>query len=124
MERSYLDSEQFSDAGKTLTPDQARFHCILSLLLRYAAPVVFLLFIQLPINVHSYGEDTLFFTTLPTIFVIAAYIFSWGLMISVRRHNKDYKFGEVLMFLYIFDTIAAILFVFISITKFLNEFSL
>ena len=56
--------------------------------------------------------------------MIAAYIFSWGLMISVRRHNKDYKFGEVLMFLYIFDTIAAILFVFISITKFLNEFSL
>ena len=42
MERSYLDSEQFSDAGKTLTPEQARSHCILSLLLRYAAPVVFI----------------------------------------------------------------------------------
>ena len=120
MERSYIDSEQFSDAGKTLTPEQARFHCILSLLLRYAAPVVCSLFIQVPLSILSRGQDSLFILTFPTILMIAAYFFSWGLMISVRRHNKDYKFGKVLMFLYIFDTLAAILYVYISVAVFIN----
>ena len=124
METSYLDNEMFSDAGKTLTPEQARFHCILSLILRYAAPVVCQFFIQVPISVLSRGHDSLFITTFPTILMMAAYFFSWGLMISVRRHNKDYKFGKVLMFLYIFDTLAAILFVFFSVVIFINEFSL
>lgn len=124
MERSYIDSEQFSDAGKTLTPEQARSHCILSLLLRYAAPVVCQFFFQIPISLFSRGHDTLFIATFSTILMMAAYFYSWGLMLSVRRHNKDYKFGKVLMFLYIFDTIAAILFVFISVVIFINNISL
>ena len=113
MESSYLDSNDYGIKEYTVketgyTDDKAKKVCIISLVLRYLAPVVLFLFCKFVLGfIFEITEDVSSISNLVDLAVmlmVAAYVFSWILMGKVRRRRRDYYFGRVLMLIYIGDT--------------------
>ncbi len=81
MEKNYLDNDAYGKADSEYTDSKAKKVCIASLVLRYAVP---------------------------SILIFVSYILSWVFMIKVRLRRREYKFGKVLMWLYIAETLLVI----------------
>lgn len=108
MEKSYLDSNDYGVKDDGYTESQAKKACITSLILRYAVPVVLILVFGISVYINAMSQDEMSPVFLPFILMFVSYIFSWILMIKVRRRRRDYNFGRILMWLYIGDTALAI----------------
>ena len=120
MTRPIYDSEQLATAGAEMTPERAKAHCIISLVLRYGVPALFWILLYIGIYARLYGSvfNSMAIMLLMHLMVFAPYFVSWGLMIGVRLHKKDCLFGKVLMVLYILETAAVILYCYISFVSF------
>ncbi len=116
MTRPIYDSEQLAAAGAGMTPERAKVHCIISLVLRYGAPVLF--YIAVLANLDGFFLSSIVCMLLVHLMLIAPYFASWCFMIGVRCHNKDSLFGKFLMVLYILETAAVILCCYISFVSF------
>lgn len=120
MEKSYLDSNDYGIKDDGYTESQAKKACIISLVLRYAYPVVICIAFGLSVVFSSKDTEgmqsivTLF--ELPLILIFVTYVISWVLMIKVRLRRSDYRFGKILMLLYIGDTVLGILVFIIQLT--------
>jgi hypothetical protein len=108
MEKSYLDSNDYGIEDGGYTDSQAKKTCIISLVLRYAVPVVLILVFGISVYINAMSQDEMSPVFLPFILMFVSYVFSWVLMGKVRRRRRDYNFGRILMWLYIGDTALAI----------------
>ncbi|MBQ1738885.1 MAG: hypothetical protein II046_01585 [Clostridiales bacterium] len=122
MTRPIYDNEQLATAGVEMTPERAKAHCIISLVLRYGVPALFWILLYIGTYARLYGSmfNSMAIMLLMHLMVFAPYFASWGLMIGVRLHKKDCLFGKVLMVLYILDTAVVLLYGYISIATFIN----
>lgn len=122
MTRPIYDSEQLATAGAGMTPERAKAHCIISLVLRYGAPALLWILLYIGIYARLFGSvfNSMAFMLLMHLMLFAPYFASWGLMIGVRLHKKDCLFGKVLMALYILDTAVVLLYGYISLAAFIN----
>jgi len=107
MEKSYLDDNDYGIEDGGYTDSQAKKTCIISLLLRYAAPVILMLLFGLSVVIRAMNQDDVNSAGpnfLPFILMFVSYVLSWVLMGKVRHSRRDYNFGKILMWLYIGDT--------------------
>ena len=120
MTRPIYDNEQLATAGVEMTPERAKAHCIISLVLRYGVPALFWILLYIGIYDRLYGSvfNSMAIMLLVHLMLIAPYFASWCFMIGVRCHNKDSLFGKFLMVLYILETAAVILYCYISFVSF------
>ena len=122
MEKSYLDSDAFGPADKEYTESKARKVCIASLILRYVVPPAMLMASVIPFvmnamrTMNQENSDPVSFPFFQIFLMYASYILSWVFMIRVRLRRKEYKFGNVLKWLYIGDTALVILYLIINLT--------
>jgi len=111
MEKSYLDNDMYGGSDREYTDSKARKVCITSLILRYAVPVVMCVSFGLIILLSAdstNGLATSGILFVPSMLVFVSYIMSWVFMIKVRLRRKDFRFGKILMWLYIADTLLVI----------------
>lgn len=120
MTRPIYDSEQLAAADAGMTPERAKSHCIISLVLRYGVPALYWTLLYIGIYARLYGSifNSMAFMLLVQLMLIAPYFASWCFMIGVRCHNKGSLFGKFLMILYILETAAVILCCYISFVSF------
>ena len=126
MEKSYLDSDAFGPADKEYTESKARNVYIASLLLRYVVPPLALIFSVIPFLISAMrtinqgdSSEPVSFPVLQVFVMYLSYFLSWFFMIRVRLRRKEYRFGKVLMWLYIGDTVLVFLVLFIDIIIYL-----
>jgi hypothetical protein len=116
MDDSCIDNSVYSSEYEGFSVEKARLYCAISLLLRYAIPVVRLIiyFSMMYLSIRASGSmmsDPTVFTSLGNLVQFVGYVISWFLMASVRRYKSDYLFGKVLKWMYIADTVLLVLFV-------------
>ena len=115
MEKTYLDNDAYGKADSEYTDSKAKKVCIASLILRYAVPltVYFALYQIILYLLRSNSSSIQDFMSsgligVPSILIFVSYILSWVFMIKVRLRRREYKFGKVLMWLYIAETLLVI----------------
>lgn len=111
MEKSYLDNDVYGGADREYTDSKARKVCIISLILRYAVPVVMCVSFGLIILLSADSTNGLATSGIllaPSMLIFVSYIMSWVLMIKVRLRRREFRFGKILMWLYIADTLLVI----------------
>ena len=121
MEKSYLDSDAFGPADKEYTESKARKVCIASLILRYVVPPLALIFSVIPFlisamrTMNQAESEPVPFPVFQILLMYISYFSSWVLMIRVRLRRKEYRFGNILKWLYIGDTALVILYLIINL---------
>ncbi|MBR5938402.1 MAG: hypothetical protein IKZ90_09105 [Clostridiales bacterium] len=110
MEKSYFDSDAYGMDDSEYTESKARKVCIASLVLRYAVPVAifFLTYGFIMFKFRFQTSISANVVTFPTILMFVSYILSWVLMAKVRSHRREYRFGKIIKWLYIADTLLVI----------------
>ena len=114
MEKSYLDNDAYGKADSEYTDSKAQKACITSLILRYAVPLTafFILYGFFWSKLSSDASIDVFVLTgimnVLLILTFVSYISSWVLMIKVRLRRREYRFGKVLMWLYIAEVLLVI----------------
>ena len=115
MEKTYLDNDAYGKADSEYTDSKAKKVCIASLILRYAVPVtVYFALYRIILYMLSSNSSSIqdFMSSgligVPSILIFVSYILSWVFMIKVRLRRREYKFGKVLMWLYIAETLLVI----------------
>ncbi|MBR2548968.1 MAG: hypothetical protein IKE92_02985 [Clostridiales bacterium] len=114
MEKSYLDNDDYGITDSEYSESKAKKVCIASLVFRYAVPLV-VFFATTMIVLSRLNSDTSITDTtaiglvpVAVIMMFVSYIISWILMAKVRLRRREYRFGKLLMWLYIADTVLAI----------------
>lgn len=114
MEKSYLDNDDYGIADSEYSESKAKKVCIASLVFRYALPLV-VFFAATMIVLSRLSSDTSITETtaiglvpVAVIMMFVSYIISWILMAKVRLRRREYRFGKLLMWLYIADTVLVI----------------